>query len=146
MTLINILIGNALSLAIAGGHLLAIVAVMSLSAQLPLSQAVVCGGHTAPTCGECPQGNGKGWCNGECLWAGGACTKGCHGTPEAQCTSGTGCTWIGSTANCRDTLSNSIRTASVHLQWFTWLRVLSGSPPASSNRNTATLEIEYYSL
>ncbi len=29
---------------------------------------VVCGGHTAPTCAECPNGNGAAWCNGECEW------------------------------------------------------------------------------
>ena len=29
---------------------------------------VNCGGHTAKTCQECPQGLGRFWCNGECLW------------------------------------------------------------------------------
>mmetsp|Transcript_52012 Transcript_52012/g.123845 ORF Transcript_52012/g.123845 Transcript_52012/m.123845 type:complete len:411 (-) Transcript_52012:67-1299(-) len=29
---------------------------------------VVCGGHKAPTCGECTQGNGASWCNGDCVW------------------------------------------------------------------------------
>ena len=27
-----------------------------------------CGQHTAPTCADCPQGNGAGWCNGACTW------------------------------------------------------------------------------
>ena len=29
---------------------------------------VNCGRHTASSCSGCPQGNGKGWCNGECNW------------------------------------------------------------------------------
>jgi len=29
---------------------------------------VVCGGHSARSCSECPQGNGASWCNGECEW------------------------------------------------------------------------------
>lgn len=29
---------------------------------------VRCGGHSASTCADCPQGNGRAWCNGECEW------------------------------------------------------------------------------
>ena len=29
---------------------------------------VNCGGHRAPSCSDCPQGNGAAWCNGECEW------------------------------------------------------------------------------
>lgn len=29
---------------------------------------VVCGGHSAPSCAQCPQGNGAGWCHGDCIW------------------------------------------------------------------------------
>merc|ERR1719160_977399 len=29
---------------------------------------VDCGGHTAATCAECPQGHGKSWCNDDCKW------------------------------------------------------------------------------
>ncbi|KAL7445575.1 hypothetical protein ACHAXM_009931 [Skeletonema potamos] len=29
---------------------------------------VRCGGHSALTCADCPQGNGRAWCNGECEW------------------------------------------------------------------------------
>ena len=32
------------------------------------ADAVVCGGHSAATCADCPQGNGASWCNGECVW------------------------------------------------------------------------------
>mmetsp|Transcript_3066 Transcript_3066/g.6374 ORF Transcript_3066/g.6374 Transcript_3066/m.6374 type:complete len:288 (+) Transcript_3066:575-1438(+) len=31
-------------------------------------KAVSCGGHFAPTCGDCPQDNGETWCNGDCKW------------------------------------------------------------------------------
>ena len=31
---------------------------------------VNCGGHTANTCADCPEGNGEVWCNGECQWVG----------------------------------------------------------------------------
>ena len=37
---------------------------------------VSCGNHDAPTCAECPQGNGAVWCNGDCSWSdegGGVC-------------------------------------------------------------------------
>ena len=29
---------------------------------------VSCGGHSAPTCEDCPSGNGASWCNGDCEW------------------------------------------------------------------------------
>lgn len=29
---------------------------------------VKCGGHSAPSCSECPQGNGQAWCHGDCEW------------------------------------------------------------------------------
>jgi GT2 family glycosyltransferase len=34
---------------------------------------VLCGGHRAETCADCPQGNGRDWCNGECKWLGDRC-------------------------------------------------------------------------
>ena len=35
----------------------------------PLPQVgVSCGGHRATSCAECPRGNGKSWCNGDCAW------------------------------------------------------------------------------
>ena len=37
--------------------------------------SVSCGGHSAPNCAECPQGNGRGWCNGECIWKSDACVS-----------------------------------------------------------------------
>ena len=29
---------------------------------------VNCGGHSASSCANCPQGKGKAWCNGDCTW------------------------------------------------------------------------------
>ena len=34
---------------------------------------VNCGNHNAPTCADCPQGNGAFWCNGDCEWVNGQC-------------------------------------------------------------------------
>jgi lysophospholipase L1-like esterase len=34
---------------------------------------VKCGAHTASNCASCPQGNGAGWCNGDCYWGNGHC-------------------------------------------------------------------------
>jgi len=31
-------------------------------------KTVSCGRHTATSCQGCPQGNGRGWCNGDCTW------------------------------------------------------------------------------
>ena len=31
--------------------------------------SVNCGGHNAKSCDLCPQGNGAGWCNGQCEWS-----------------------------------------------------------------------------
>ena len=31
-------------------------------------EAVSCGGHTAPSCAECPNGHGASHCNGDCRW------------------------------------------------------------------------------
>ena len=36
---------------------------------------VLCGGHTAPNCSSCPQGNGRPWCNGECEWIANECIR-----------------------------------------------------------------------
>ena len=90
---------------------------------------VVCGGHSAASCDLCPQGNGAAWCNGECTWLDNECTSGCYGDEQASC--GSGCDWIDATGSCRDALSDSVRTASVHLNYappvsqaaFWWQRV-----------------------
>ena len=34
---------------------------------------VKCGNHRATTCADCPMGNGKAWCNGDCYWVNGQC-------------------------------------------------------------------------
>lgn len=34
---------------------------------------VSCGRHRARRCSECPQGNGAGWCHGDCIWFEGEC-------------------------------------------------------------------------
>ena len=36
---------------------------------------VSCGNHYAISCLECPQGNGAGWCNGQCMWLNEECTS-----------------------------------------------------------------------
>lgn len=38
-------------------------------------QNASCGGHTARTCEECPQGHGAAWCNGECAWRSDMCVN-----------------------------------------------------------------------
>ncbi len=37
------------------------------------TEALSCGGHTANTCAECPQGYGAAWCNGDCVWSSNIC-------------------------------------------------------------------------
>jgi len=39
----------------------------------PIIIKVSCGQHVASNCGECPQGNGAAWCNGDCRWVRGQC-------------------------------------------------------------------------
>jgi hypothetical protein len=34
---------------------------------------VVCGGHQADSCAQCPMNIGESWCNGECAWCEGKC-------------------------------------------------------------------------
>ncbi|CAJ1408459.1 unnamed protein product [Effrenium voratum] len=34
---------------------------------------VTCGGHSAKSCSECPQGHGASWCNLDCGWVEGSC-------------------------------------------------------------------------
>jgi len=91
---------------------------------------VSCGGHSAATCADCPQGNGAAWCNGECTWENNACvvpslmctptiqTSSCADCPSGEegCT-GADCFYNPSTGLCRDQLSNEVRTASVHLNY-----------------------------
>ena len=33
-----------------------------------IASSVSCGGHSATTCAECPQGHGESWCNNDCEW------------------------------------------------------------------------------
>lgn len=64
---------------------------------------VSCGGHTANTCGDCPQGHGEAWCNGDCAWSGGLCmdasavdTVSCGGHTAntcGECPQGHGAAW-----------------------------------------------------
>ena len=44
---------------------------------------VLCGGHRAATCADCPQGNGAAWCNGDCVWS--AANNGCEAPPLKRC-------------------------------------------------------------
>ncbi|CAE7639946.1 gly-6 [Symbiodinium sp. CCMP2592] len=37
------------------------------------SSEVVCGGHTAPNCAECPRQHGQDWCHVDCKWLFGHC-------------------------------------------------------------------------
>jgi len=93
--------------------------------------AVSCGGHYASSCAECPQGNGAAWCNGDCTWENNQCVKkpkkecgkGKFADKCAECPSGpkfcasADCTWHELTSLCRDSFSNDVRTASVHLMY-----------------------------
>jgi len=38
-------------------------------------QFVSCGAHEAASCDECPMGQGKTWCNGDCKWVSGECIR-----------------------------------------------------------------------
>ena len=60
-------------------------AIMLTVLQIGSVMAVVCGGHSAATCADCPQGNGAAWCNGECRWENNACV-----TPNVLCSASTG--------------------------------------------------------
>jgi len=80
-------------------------------APTPSPPSVSCGQHSAASCLECPQGNGKNWCNGDCEWidideqfgGGSACIAkgtapsvscGAHtATSCANCPQGNGATW-----------------------------------------------------
>jgi len=49
---------------------------------------VNCGNHHAASCSACPQGNGEGWCNGECVWQNSRCVSksvSCGGHRAASC-------------------------------------------------------------
>ena len=103
---------------------------------VPSNADVICGGHSASTCADCPQGNGASWCNGACKWESTSSTcvsgtmrkcangievaDGCDTCPAGAngCfDSGSECVWIPATGLCRDTFSDSIRTASVQLNY-----------------------------
>ena len=77
---------------------------------------VVCGGHKAPTCADCPQGNGAAWCNGECRWDSSTsqCQEGCSSiSSKTQCIAPR-CEWMTASGVCRDALTEGVRSASVH--------------------------------
>jgi len=44
---------------------------------------VSCGGHSAPSCSECPQGKGEGFCHGDCKWVSEACISNYPAMQEA---------------------------------------------------------------
>ena len=99
---------------------------------------VLCGGHRAETCAECPITSsggwaGAAWCNGDCTWdsdtsacttpsvlcsAAGPAAETCDlcGRSEASC-SGGACVFNPATSLCRPHLTNDVRTASVHLNY-----------------------------
>lgn len=55
---------------------------------IPPPPPVDCGGHEAPTCAECPKGEGSKWCNGDCEWVSpeGFCRgRGCCRALTAEC-------------------------------------------------------------
>ena len=99
---------------------------------------VLCGGHRAETCAECPITSsggwaGAAWCNGDCTWDSdtSACTTPsvlCSSTGSAKETcdqcgrseescSGGDCVFNAATSLCRPHLTNDVRTASVHLNY-----------------------------
>ena len=111
--------------------------------------AVNCGGHSASTCAECPQGNGAAWCNGECKWIEGTCSyptvlcattssaraNSCSQCPSTatQCSS-SDCIYHASTGLCREQLTNEVRTASVHLRYPDPSSLVNGDPSWWFNR------------
>jgi len=74
--------------------------------------SVSCGNHPAPSCGECPQGNGAAWCNGDCTWRNGQCVKvkvqavvdcGNHPAPSCgECPRGNGAAWCNADCTWRN--------------------------------------------
>jgi len=51
---------------------------ISVAGFTQVTALVSCGNHKAPTCAQCPNGNGKYWCNGECVWEAGECISKSH--------------------------------------------------------------------
>ena len=45
------------------------------------AKPVSCGNHNAPSCQDCPEGNGAGWCNGDCKWSDNLCVSRYTGVP-----------------------------------------------------------------
>jgi len=112
------------------------VAFISLALLSLVSADVTCGGHRATSCERCPYDSngddkGRGWCNGECVWndvngkcaakpwkrcGGGSNAKICAECPSGEANCGnTDCVWHPNTSLCRDSFSDDVRTASVHL-------------------------------
>jgi hypothetical protein len=47
---------------------------------------VSCGGHSRPTCAQCPMGHGAGWCHGDCEWVSNQCQLKAPGAKWAKVT------------------------------------------------------------
>jgi len=95
-----------------------------------VTSSVSCGAHYAPSCADCPQGNGAAWCNGDCKWINNQCqldaklcgdtgpsVVSCSQCPNGEygCNGNGDCAWMTNTNLCRDKFADDIRTASVHL-------------------------------
>jgi len=77
-------------------------------AEVSVDEDVSCGGHHAASCQECPQGNGAGWCNGDCTWNNGFCWP----LPAtATMTTATTTTTTTTTAATTTTITTSVDTA-----------------------------------
>ena len=98
-----------------------VVVMLTASVGREVTAEVVCGGHNAATCADCPQGNGAAWCNGECRWdtSTSQCREGCSVITSTTLCVAPRCEWMNPTGVCRDALTEGVRTASVHLTYPT---------------------------
>ena len=84
-------------------------------------EEVSCGNHRAPSCAECPQGNGAVWCNGECEWTvsedGGVCQSKTsqHGSNTVDCG---GHNFAHTCFQCTNELNNNTDGAVVIFKWW----------------------------
>jgi len=79
-------------------------------------QSVNCGQHRADSCAACPQGHGKGWCNGVCVWRNGQCQLGWREyAPRLLCNT------PGSTSHKAEVIRDRLQEAYNEANWIVFV-------------------------
>lgn len=104
---------------------------------------VLCGGHFASSCAECPRGYGAAWCHGDCVWLNNACVLQGPTPPVVSCGAHVArwCAQCAATGlhfcngDCRQEGSSCVLSVPAVTDWLRsqYVRILSGTCDSTGN-------------